>query len=68
MKYEITFPFRGMNGYNNEISIKSYNLIYSEIGSNHSGVQVTNLKNEEEIHKKCRHVADLIREIDKLNE
>jgi len=50
-----------------EIVITSENLIYSELGSNHSGCQCTNVYNQELIHQKCRKIADLIREIEQLN-
>lgn len=50
----------------NEIEIISENLIYSEI-QNGSGCQVMNLDNNDLIHDKCRKIADLIREIEELN-
>jgi len=50
-----------------ELEITSENLIYTELGNSHSGVQVINMTNENLIHKKLRAVADLIRDIDKLN-
>ena len=50
-----------------ELEITSQNLIYTELGNTHSGVQVINMRNETLIHKKLRAVADLIRDIDKLN-
>jgi hypothetical protein len=50
-----------------ELEITSQNLIYTELGNTHSGVQVINMTNEKIIHKKLRAVADLIRHIDKLN-
>lgn len=51
----------------NEVEITSENIIYTEIQHSHSGVQVSNQENENQIHKKCRQVANLIREIDELN-
>jgi hypothetical protein len=50
-----------------ELEITSQNLIYTELGNTHSGVQVINMTNQKLIHKKLRAVADLIRDIDKLN-
>lgn len=50
-----------------EIEITSENLIYTELCDTHSGCQNSSTKNSDEIHKKCVQVADLIREIDKLN-
>ncbi len=49
-----------------EIEIESENLIYSEV-ENLSGCQSRNLNNNEEIRKKCSEIADLIRDIEKLN-
>lgn len=50
-----------------EIEIKSENLIYVESGTTHSGCQCKNMDNHDVIHDKCRKIADLIREIEKLN-
>jgi hypothetical protein len=50
-----------------EVEIESESLIYTELQMTHFGVQCNNLKNQELIRLKCRQVADLIREIDKLN-
>jgi len=50
----------------NEIEIISKNLIYCEL-ENLSGVQCINLENQDIIRKKCNQIADLIREIEKLN-
>lgn len=50
-----------------EIEIKSENLLYTELGNTHSGCQCKNMDNHEIIHEKCRQIADLIREIEKLN-
>jgi len=50
-----------------EIEIKSENLLYSELGTTHSGCQCNNMENHELIHDKCRKIADLIREIEILN-
>lgn len=52
----------------NEVEISSDGLIYAELGGTHHGVQCMNLKNEDEILKKCKQIADLIREVDKLNQ
>lgn len=55
----------------NEIEIVSDNIMYSEIRLNDKlvfiGVQCNNLENAELIKAKCIQVANLIREIDKLN-
>lgn len=50
-----------------EIEIKSENLIYAEIGLNHSGCQSNSLKNNDKIQNKCAQIANLIRDIEKLN-
>jgi hypothetical protein len=50
-----------------EIEITSENLIYTEIGTTHTGCQCNNLENAEIIRMKCRQIADLIREIEILN-
>jgi hypothetical protein len=52
----------------NEIEIKSKNLIYSEVGETHHGVQAKNTLNYLEILMKCKQVAELIKEIDKMNQ
>jgi len=67
--YKIKHPYLGkelQSGFI-EVEIKSENLIYSEIGFEYIGVQCINQENHELIQKKCREVANLIREIDKLN-
>lgn len=51
----------------NEIEILSDNLLYAEIGDSHSGCQCMNIDNQEEIHKKCRQISQLIKEVDALN-
>ena len=50
-----------------EIAIKSTNLLYAEMTPIGSGCQSSNLANNDKIHKKCRQIADLIREIEILN-
>jgi len=50
-----------------EIEIVSDNLLYSELGQTHSGVQCSNLDNYDQIHLLCCKVAKLMKEIDKLN-
>jgi hypothetical protein len=50
-----------------EITIKSINLLYAEMTPVGSGCQSSNLVNNNEIHGKCRQIADLIREIEILN-
>ncbi|NQZ76813.1 MAG: hypothetical protein HRT61_12050 [Ekhidna sp.] len=52
----------------NEVEISSDGLIYAELGDTHYGVQCMNQENEDEILKKCKQIADLIREVDKLNQ
>jgi len=67
--YKIFHPYLGkelQNGFL-EVEIKSENLLYSEIGFEYLGVQCMNPENHELIQKKCREVANLIREIDRLN-
>ena len=55
----------------NEIEIVSDNIMYSEIRLNDErvfiGVQCSNQENDKLIKAKCIQVANLIREIDKLN-
>lgn len=51
-----------------EIEILSDNLIYTELQNTHSGLQCRNMGNEKMIHKKCRQVSKLIKEIDQLNQ
>lgn len=51
----------------NEIEIKSEGLLYAELGEKHSGCQSMSLYNNNEIHKKCVQIANLIRDIEKLN-
>jgi predicted nucleic acid-binding protein len=50
-----------------EIEITSENLIYTELGTTHSGCQCNNLENAEIIRMKCTQIANLIREIEILN-
>ena len=68
-KYVIKYAY-GVPEYEDEfkeLEISSDNLFYSEMGLNHSGCQVNHQDNQKEIHKKCVQIANLIREIDKLN-
>ena len=56
----------------NEVEISSNDLIYTEATTYYGkhtfvGLQCNNLENAELIKAKCIQVADLIREIDKLN-
>lgn len=62
-KYTIKHPFLG----GSELEIVSKSLYYGEIGETHTDLQCTNLHNFDLIHKKCREVSALIKEIDKLN-
>ena len=50
-----------------DIEIKSENLIFAEAGNTHSGCQSANISNNDEIHKRCAKIAELIREIEDLN-
>ena len=50
----------------NELTIESENLLYTEVASL-SGCQSNNVKYNDEIRKKCNQIADLIREIEILN-
>ena len=50
-----------------EIEITSENLYYAEL-CNGSGCQCNSLKNGEEIRLCCNKIADLIREIETLNQ
>ena len=63
-KYIIEENFPSLKG--DEISIISDRLIYSEL-CNGSCCQSTNLDNNDLIHKKCRQISELIKEIDLLN-
>ena len=68
-KYTIRHPYLGdklKNGFL-EVEIISDSLNYSEIGVTMFGLQCNNLNNHKEISEKCKKVADLIRELDKLN-
>jgi hypothetical protein len=68
--YSIKYPYlenRVMENDFIELEIVSQNLIYSEIGKTHFGLQCLNVDNDDVIREKCKQVADLIREIDKLN-
>jgi hypothetical protein len=51
----------------NEIEIKSENLIFIEL-CNGGGCQSTSGVNNDEILKRCYKIADLIREIEVLNQ
>lgn len=66
-KYTIKHPYEGINSTYKEVEIRSDNLYYGELNLS-SGGMVRNTKNEDLIHEKCKEVAQLIREIDKLNE
>lgn len=60
------FPWqKNTNQHFAELEISSDNLLYTELGSTHSGVQFNG--NNKLIHEKCKQIADLIREIDMLN-
>ncbi len=50
-----------------EIEILSDNLQYLEVQDLSSGCRAKSQNNREKIHKKCKQIADLIREIEKLN-
>lgn len=63
--YVISRAFPWSN--NMEIQILSDGIYYAEMGTVHSGCKVMNQNNEDEIHKKCQQIADLIRDIEKLN-
>lgn len=68
--YSIKYPYlenRIMENDFIELEIVSQNLIYSEIGTSHFGLQCVNMDNDDIIRGKCKQVADLIREIDQLN-
>jgi hypothetical protein len=67
--YTIKHPYWGKllkNGFM-EIEIQSENLLYSEIHMSHAGLQCKVVDETDAIKHKCRQIADLIREIDKLN-
>ena len=51
----------------NEITIKSENLFYSELNLKQNGCQSANSENNKEIRNKCFKIAELIREIEILN-
>ena len=61
--YVIRFPFKSKH---REIEIVNSYLFYFEL-CDHSGCQVNNTENKDLIHKKCKKIANLIREIDQLN-
>ena len=64
--YKIQKAYHWVEG-TKEIEISSENLIYTELGTTHSGCQCNNLENAEIIRMKCMQIADLIREIEILN-
>jgi hypothetical protein len=64
--YSINSPFKDSK--NNEVEILSNNLLYSEIGDTHAGVQCRNMDNQDEIFKRCVEISKLIKEIEKLNQ
>jgi hypothetical protein len=66
--YKIRYPYLGdpVDGGFVELQIESKGLIYAEIASSY-GVQCMSKKHHNTIALKCREVANLIREIDKLN-
>jgi hypothetical protein len=69
-KYTIRHPYLGRRYKDGflEVEIKSDNIIYSEIGKLNYGVQHSSTSdNEIKIGGKLRKIADLIREIDILN-
>ena len=52
----------------NEVNIISGNLIYSQVGYVHHGLQCRHTdKRHDKILKKCSQVAELMKEIDDLN-
>jgi hypothetical protein len=67
--YTIGHPYLGREGVNGflEIQIESDNLIYAEIGNKAYGMQCSQMDADNVIVEKCRKVANLMREIDKLN-
>jgi hypothetical protein len=68
-RYIITHPYLGeklKDGFL-EVEISSDNLSYSELQMTHYGVQCMVSDEDNVIRDKCRQIADLIREIDKLN-
>lgn len=50
-----------------EIEIISQGLVYAEIGVVQSGCQCASPKNQEQIHKLCKQISILIKEVEKLN-
>jgi len=64
--YKIQKAYHWIEG-TKEIEISSENLIYIELATTLSACQCNNLENYELIRKKCRQIADLIREIENLN-
>ena len=67
-EYRIHHPYIGkkLSDGSLELEIVSENLIYGEIGFG-VGCQCKNMDKQKEILDKCKQVANLIREIDKLN-
>ena len=64
--YKIQKAYHWIEG-TKEIEITSENLIYTELGTTHSGCQCNNLENAELIRMKCTQIANLIREVEILN-
>lgn len=65
-KYTIEPAYPISNGKYSEVTIKSDNLLYSEV-EDLSGCQVRNMDNQKLIHNKCMIIAKMIREIEELN-
>ena len=67
--YTIKHPFlcKVLEGGFIELEIQSENLIYTQLGLHHHGLQCENQDNHDEILKKCSEICKLILEIDKLN-
>ena len=63
-EYRIKFLFTKSK--QREVEIISDKLLYGEVYDS-SVCQVNNPENKDLIHKKCKKIANLIREIDKLN-
>ena len=62
-KIEKAYPWTAEN----EITIESENLLYSELTLSQNGCQNNNMENNNEIRDKCFQIAELIREIEILN-
>lgn len=62
----IKMPFYHLNNKSVEVEITSENIIYSEIGSSHYGLQVNDHKNYDEILLICKDISNKVKELNTL--